>query len=33
LVLVAGAAYYVVAQRGHADAVEPDVATGEAVIG
>jgi amino acid transporter len=33
LVLVAGAAYYVVAQRGHADAVEPDLATGEAVIG
>jgi amino acid transporter len=33
LVVVVGAIYYLVAQRGHVDAVEPDLATGEAVIG
>ena len=33
LVLIVGAIYYVVAQRGQADAIEPDLATGEAVIG
>jgi len=32
LVIVVGAIYYVVAQRGHADEVAPDLATGEAVI-
>jgi len=32
LVIVVGALYYVVAQRGHADEVAPDLATGEAVI-
>jgi urea carboxylase system permease len=32
LVVVIGAAYYLVAQRGRADAVEADLATGEAVI-
>jgi amino acid transporter len=33
LVVVAGAIYYVVAQRGREDRVEADVATGEATIG
>jgi len=33
LVLLVGAVYYLVAQRGHEDAVEADLATGEAVIG
>ena len=33
LVVVVGALYYVVAQRGHADEVSPDLATGEALIG
>jgi amino acid transporter len=33
IVLIVGAVYYLVAQRGRADAVEADVATGEAVIG
>jgi amino acid transporter len=33
LVVAVGAIYYLVAQRGHVDAVEPDLATGEAVIG
>ena len=33
LVVIVGLIYYVVAQRGRADAVEADVATGEAVIG
>ncbi len=33
LVVVVGAGYYVIAQRGHADRVEADAATGEAVIG
>ena len=32
-IIVIGAIYYVVAQRGREDRVEPDVATGEAVIG
>ncbi|HXI45031.1 MAG TPA: hypothetical protein VNH13_01890, partial [Candidatus Acidoferrales bacterium] len=32
VVIVLGAIYYVVAQRGHQDAVEADLATGEAVI-
>jgi amino acid transporter len=32
LILVVGAAYYLVAQRGHEDQVAPDLATGEAVI-
>ena len=32
LVIVVGAIYYLVAQRGREDAVAPDVATGEAVI-
>jgi amino acid transporter len=33
LVVIVGFVYYLVAQRGRADAVEPDVATGEATIG
>ncbi len=33
LVVIVGAIYYVVAQRGHEDHVEADIATGEAVIG
>jgi urea carboxylase system permease len=33
IVLIGGAIYYAVAQRGRADAVAADVATGEAVIG
>jgi amino acid transporter len=33
VVLIVGLAYYLVAQRGRKDAVEADVATGEAVIG
>lgn len=33
VVVLAGAIYYVVAQRGKEDRVEPDLATGEAVIG
>jgi amino acid transporter len=33
LVLIVGAAYYLVAQRGRAEAVEADIATGEATIG
>jgi urea carboxylase system permease len=33
LIVVVGAVYYLVAQRGHEDRVEADVATGEAVIG
>ncbi len=33
LVLIVGAIYYVLAQRGREDAVEPDIATGEATIG
>jgi amino acid transporter len=33
LVIVIGAVYYVLAQRGRADVVEADLATGEAVIG
>jgi hypothetical protein len=33
IVLVGGAIYYAVAQRGRADAVAADVATGEAMIG
>ena len=33
LVLIVGLLYYLVAQRGRADAVEADVATGEALIG
>jgi amino acid transporter len=33
MVAVVGAIYYIVAQRGRADAIEADVATGEAVIG
>jgi amino acid transporter len=33
LVVIVGLVYYLVAQRGRADAVEPDVATGEATIG
>jgi hypothetical protein len=33
LILIVGAVYYVVAQRGQADAVEADLATGEAIIG
>jgi len=33
LVVIAGAVYYAVAQRGREDAVEADFATGEAVIG
>jgi urea carboxylase system permease len=33
IVLLGGLIYYLLAQRGHADAVEADVATGEAVIG
>jgi amino acid transporter len=33
LVVAVGAVYYVVAQRGRADAVEADIATGEATIG
>jgi amino acid transporter len=32
-VLIVGAIYYLVAQRGREDRVEPDLATGEAVIG
>ncbi|MBI3751696.1 MAG: amino acid permease [Chloroflexi bacterium] len=32
VVIVIGAVYYLVAQRGHQDAVAPDLATGEAVI-
>jgi urea carboxylase system permease len=32
LVIVVGLVYYLVAQRGHADQVAPDLATGEAVI-
>jgi len=32
LILIIGAVYYLVAQRGHADQVAPDLATGEAVI-
>jgi len=32
LVVGVGAVYYLVAQRGHEDAVQPDLATGEAVI-
>jgi amino acid transporter len=32
-VVVIGAIYYLVAQRGRADRIDPDVATGEAVIG
>jgi urea carboxylase system permease len=33
IVLIAGVVYYALAQRGHADAIEADLATGEAVIG
>jgi hypothetical protein len=33
LVIVAGAIYYAVAQRGREDRVEADLATGEATIG
>jgi urea carboxylase system permease len=33
LILVVGAVYYLLAQRGRADAVEADLATGEALIG
>jgi hypothetical protein len=33
LVVVVGAVYYVLAQRGREDRVEADVATGEATIG
>jgi len=33
LVVIVGAIYYAVAQRGRSDAVQPDLATGEAVIG
>jgi amino acid transporter len=33
LVVIVGAVYYAVAQRGRADAVEVDAATGEAIIG
>jgi len=33
LVVIVGAIYYVAAQRGHEDLVEPDLATGEATIG
>jgi amino acid transporter len=33
LILITGAVYYAVAQRGHADRVEADLATGEAMIG
>jgi amino acid transporter len=33
LVVIVGAVYYVIAQRGHEDRVEADAATGEAVIG
>jgi amino acid transporter len=33
LVVIVGLVYYLAAQRGRADAVEPDVATGEATIG
>jgi hypothetical protein len=33
LVVTIGAVYYLAAQRGHADAIEADFATGEAVIG
>ncbi len=33
LVIVVGGIYYALAQRGHADAVEADLATGEAMIG
>jgi amino acid transporter len=33
VVIVIGLAYFLVAQRGHEDAVEADLATGEAVIG
>lgn len=33
IVIIVGAVYYLVAQRGHEDAVEADLATGEAVIG
>jgi amino acid transporter len=33
LVIIIGAIYYVVAQRGRADVVEADLATGEAIIG
>jgi amino acid transporter len=33
LVVIVGIIYYLIAQRGRSDAVEPDVATGEAVIG
>jgi amino acid transporter len=33
LVVIVGVIYYLIAQRGRSDAVEPDVATGEAVIG
>ncbi len=33
LILIVGAIYYLVAQRGHADKVEADLATGEATIG
>ena len=32
-ILIAGAIYYLVAQRGREDRVEADVATGEAMIG
>jgi hypothetical protein len=32
LVLLVGAIYYVVAQRGHQDAIEADLATGESMI-
>jgi amino acid transporter len=33
LVVIVGAIYYVIAQRGHEERVEADIATGEAVIG
>ena len=33
IVIVVGALYYLAAQRGHEDAVDADIATGEAVIG
>ncbi len=33
LVVVIGLVYYLVAQRGHEDRVEADVATGETIIG
>lgn len=33
IVIIVGGAYYLLAQRGHEDAVEADLATGEAVIG